>query len=468
MEAKKVYESIIKLLFNVIRNDDLKYYLYNDKTYREKFVNLVNNLLTLEIDENVSYADHQWAKTFGQAIVIISKEKQRIQKNEKSVHEVYVDYTDFISLTSTEYKKSNLTDTKINFLPEDVLNDSKISEEKIEQIREKLEADKKAQEAPKTDVIAAAPVIKQNNNFQNKQTDIPNNMFGSQPQQLKVIENPLLNPRFYYYNKKQKWFPNIKKVFAVFLLITVVVLNALLILSLVSNIKFPEDAGIIGSWMFKPSRDGTPGKTLSAHTEVLPLSGGMQQTTFQGISFIILTLLLSVSVSYSLFRKPRNLNEKYHINLWPFLITIIIIVLSIVSFYPYINLDFVKDNWEKTFKRVIDESSFKMDDFNTWWAEIAETKNLDVFQGLSILSLVMVVILATMTLVIGVIQPKRDREKIARAVSEYQMAVGAMMQGQEYEIDPTLFDDDDEKIIVRKSKFRLWLDEKKSKKDKKK
>jgi hypothetical protein len=59
MNAKKVYESIIKLLFNVIRDDELKYHLYKNETYLEKFVVLINDLLKLEIDNEATYQDLQ-------------------------------------------------------------------------------------------------------------------------------------------------------------------------------------------------------------------------------------------------------------------------------------------------------------------------------------------------------------------------------------------------------------------------
>jgi len=466
MEAKKVYESIIKLLFNVIRNDELKYYLYTDKKYREKFVNLVNNLLTLEIDDNASYNEHQWAKTFGQAIVIISKEKQRIQKNEKSLNEVYADYTDFISLTSTEYKKFNLTDTKINFLPEDILNDSKISEEKIEQIKEKIAADQKLNDTSKTDVIGAGSTIKQNK-IENEEYQNPNINFNSQIKQLKVVENPLTNPRFYSYNKKQRWFPIIKKVFAIFLLLTVVAMTAISIFTLVSTINFPDDSGSISHWVIKSTKENDPSKLLSEYVYSYSIDAGAGPVLSK-ITFIIITLLFSAYISYSLFRKPRNLNEKYRMNSWVLIGSFLLVIINIVNAYPYLDPGFLKSRWEGILRAAIDTTSFNLADFNKWWSEIFESKNIILGQGLAIFSFVMMISLTLFTLVIMFVQPRRDREKIQRAVTEYQNAIGAMMQGQEYEMDPTLFDNDEETIIVKKSKFRLWLDDRKSKKNKKK
>jgi hypothetical protein len=44
--------------------------------------------------------------------------------------------------------------------------------------------------------------------------------------------------------------------------------------------------------------------------------------------------------------------------------------------------------------------------------------------------------------------------------------VSAIMQGQTYEMDPSLFEDENDVIISKKSKFKLWM-EKKFKKKKK-
>jgi len=53
-----------------------------------------------------------------------------------------------------------------------------------------------------------------------------------------------------------------------------------------------------------------------------------------------------------------------------------------------------------------------------------------------------------------IIQPHLDRNKVAHATEEYQRAIASVMQGMNYEMDPTLFDNED-KIIQKKSRFAV-------------
>jgi hypothetical protein len=63
---------------------------------------------------------------------------------------------------------------------------------------------------------------------------------------------------------------------------------------------------------------------------------------------------------------------------------------------------------------------------------------------MSIVALVFVVITVVFGIGLLVINPRVDREKIMHANSEYQKAVMAAKQGQKYEMDPSLFEKEDE------------------------
>jgi hypothetical protein len=203
MEPNKVYESIVKMLFNVVRNDELKYHIYKNEDYRKQFLGLINDLLTLELTAEAKYHDKQWATTFGKAIVIITGQKQRLEKNEKTVDGIYEDYSKFLTYTNKDFGIDNLSETAIIFSQEEILMDAKLSPQKIAHFEEKAAKLKQEQvEAEKQtaqDETTSDQVKQEETNF-NSRADNP---------YLNDIQNkmpipPTSDPRFYPYAKKPK------------------------------------------------------------------------------------------------------------------------------------------------------------------------------------------------------------------------------------------------------------------------
>jgi hypothetical protein len=55
VKPNKVYESIIFLLNNIVKNEKLKYFLIKNIEFRNNFLKQVNSLLTLEKDFEQEY-----------------------------------------------------------------------------------------------------------------------------------------------------------------------------------------------------------------------------------------------------------------------------------------------------------------------------------------------------------------------------------------------------------------------------
>lgn len=74
--------------------------------------------------------------------------------------------------------------------------------------------------------------------------------------------------------------------------------------------------------------------------------------------------------------------------------------------------------------------------------ELKQLPNFTVFKVFAIITSAVCILPLFITLVLILINPRLDRNKIIRANSEYQNAINAALSGQKYEIDPTLFDND--------------------------
>jgi len=462
MAPNKVYESIVKMLFNVVRNDELKYHIYKNEDYRKQFLGLINDLLTLELTKDTKYHDKQWATTFGKAIVVITGQKQRLEKNEKNVNEIYEDYSKFLTYTNKDFGIDDIAETMIIFSQEEILMDAKLSPQKIAHFEEKEAKLKEEQvEAEKR-----AKTKEENSSDQVSQEETGFKSTAENPYlndiQSKMPIPPTSDPRFYPYSKKPKWMPWMRWIIGALSIALSIVLISFMIYGLTKNINFSKDNKAIGDWVLSSDTSST----LRSVNQSFRLDLTNQANS---ILSCILYGFVAMYLGYISFKKPNSVAEKYHISYVYFVVLLVTYLGTIGLFYRFIDLNSLKNLWLGFIKSNVESSSFDKAAFNEWWDWIVVNKSLHQFQNLAIASTAFGGILAIFSIVIMIIQPHVDRNKVAHATEEYQRAIASVMQGRSYEMDPALFDNDD-KIIQRKSRFATWrekrLEKKKNKKDK--
>ncbi|WP_027063222.1 hypothetical protein [Mesoplasma seiffertii] len=475
MKSNKVYESIIFLLSNIIKNEKLRYFLIKNSEFRSNFLKQVNALLTLEKDFEQEYQEVKWSTVFGKAIVKLTAEKIRLEKIENAdIDLIYAQYSEFISYVGKTYEVEHkeLLDQMVAISQETVLANAKLSKEKLESFEE-AEKTKQAQEQPEVEKvnpeniafgggIGANPNQGFNQGF--NQQGFNQNNFGGPVGGLPI--HPMQNPYFYAFDRKNKYMPIMKIILAVVSSIAAVLL--IITMSLVVSFKAEIGDTEINN-IFKNLT--TPGKLYyhlpgtSTYQLVgignLPLSVANQPVNWISYFFYILPpLYLWLDINKKMRVNGKTVQPakiKYRVGTFTVVFLIIAYGFSIFSIYRFVSVGNFESLWWSFFKNMYmnyDKETEKLSNpvtietFKLFWAKLVELNGskFSTVSAMAIVALVVIVMTVTFGVALLIINPRVDREKIMRANNEYQKAVMAAMQGQKYEMDPTLFDKEEEQF----------------------
>ncbi|WP_425381040.1 hypothetical protein [Spiroplasma endosymbiont of Polydrusus pterygomalis] len=237
-------------------------------------------------------------------------------------------------------------------------------------------------------------------------------------------QHPATNPKFYPYINKPKYIPLLKKILSGFFLLTTVLTVVTYILTYF----------VAGTHAIKA---GDP-----------PVYYNFGQQLQSMILTIIMTIVLNGGFLYSILKPPKLGRDVYRTSYF----LIVILILWIV--YTVVNLIFIMrdDSLLRTF------DSFLGKDDQVDSGVLAWLKGLSTFKAFQVLTYVTIastILPIAIILVIAILNPRIDRNKIMRANAEYQNAINSALNGKPYEIDPTLFDDslDNNKKDTKDHKF---------------
>lgn len=237
-------------------------------------------------------------------------------------------------------------------------------------------------------------------------------------------QHPTTNPKFYPYINKPKYIPLLKKILSgFFLLITVLTVVTYILTYFVAG-TYPIIAGSTKDYYY---------------------NFGQQLQSM--ILTIIMTIVLNGGFLYSILKPPKLGRDLYRTSYF----LIIILILWIV--YTVVNLIFIMrdDSLLRTF------DSFLGKDDKVASGALAWLKGLPTFKAFQVLIYVTIassILPIAIILVIAILNPRIDRNKIMRANTEYQNAINSALNGKTYEIDPSLFDDSlDNKKDTKDHKF---------------
>jgi hypothetical protein len=128
----------------------------------------------------------------------------------KTVTKIYEDYSQFISFTNSEYQKQVSDLLQINFTQQDVLDDARLSQDKIKHFEELETVNERNNQTSaqaneritNEDQQQQEKVVSPNSQQHSNSNPRYNPFFNGVPQNLPIP--PTADVRFYPYTKKQK------------------------------------------------------------------------------------------------------------------------------------------------------------------------------------------------------------------------------------------------------------------------
>ncbi|WP_342276649.1 hypothetical protein [Spiroplasma endosymbiont of Nebria brevicollis] len=242
-------------------------------------------------------------------------------------------------------------------------------------------------------------------------------------------QHPTTNPRFYPYLSKPKSIPLLKKILCGFLLLTVVLLTVSYIMTYF----------VTGNHVVKAGNDA--------------VDYNFGEKAQSVIFSIITTLLFGGGFVYYILKPTKLGRDTYRISYFLLIMVIFWIIYSVSN----IILMTTDNSLQNTFASFLDKGDKIPDNLDK--SVLSWLKGLPTFQAFKILAYVSTasaVAPLAIGLVIAILNPKINRNKIIRANSEYQNAINSAFNGKSYEMDPSLFDDSEDNNKKVKTGHKFW------------
>ncbi|ATI74008.1 hypothetical protein [Mesoplasma florum] len=474
MDNKKIYISISHLLFNIIKNDKLKYFLRKEEAFRKEVIKLIDLLLLLESDKfKCRYNRKKVAAEFAKAYVKITKVSNRFEAADDDINseEIYAEYSRVVTFINENYKvmRKTLTNEEEIFTIEDIESNAKLSSDYVKKMDEKLaeEAKEKAEKEAKENAEkekANSDKKKTNSstenmnqqNFNQQQNFFGGNMGGNVP------PNIFMNPKFYPFKTKPKYMPLIKKLFTVLMLITIIFYVALTIYVGTIKVDLSKNDNSYMHILFQDQKwdqfkDFFYVISNTSSTRVnIPNSMNIfaQSTTNVGaIIFGAFYLIWFGYIGFTFWKKQDASRLKYRVSGFMLLIIAILLIYIVITSSASISNDLVMNKWKAfenlTIQQISDTSNpgeVTGNYYNDFIKALSSDfkSQIDIIITLSVITLVSSILTLMGALMLVIVNPKKDVQKIMKARTEQANATMAAMQGKHYEIDPSLFDEDEQ------------------------
>ncbi|UZQ29145.1 MAG: hypothetical protein OHM56_07905 [Spiroplasma phoeniceum] len=478
MKENKLYAHIVYTLYNIFNDDNIKAQVIVNQYFKKLVIQQICNLLTLEKEFNANLNDNKFTLSFAQALADIINESEIIEKVDRATFNILdEEYVAFVQYIVSNFGVEKNYITRENTITNELIDATAdfTDEKAIDNAREKLKvkaneegADESQPEAGPARGIggtgASMVGIDPNFSYPSK-FDISQMM----QQMANMPINPPLDPRFYFYTSKPKYMPILKKIVAGFVILASALLILLWFLNSYLNIyldtkvivyTIPGTSAIViiggGADSALHNANNNFSEVFSFGSKykfLLMQSGGLQ--TFSGI----LSILPGIFLGYELLGKKRFKRDNYVVRFWPVVLSIIILIYSSLSLIQVLLPNFVEKYFnsisvsnncyiikndpqlEITEWLLLPDSDLTMT-INSLVSEVYNSTTYQVLHIFTIISMIAGLLAWIMVIILAVLAPKTDRNKLIRANTEYQKAVTAMMNGQKYEMDPKLFDDE--------------------------
>ncbi|MDQ0568088.1 hypothetical protein [Mycoplasma yeatsii] len=476
---QELYLQTIYLARNILKTERLRYFIYKDNQFKNKFLTLINNIFTLEANYDQNIDGETFAKQFAKAFILITnqKEKQRFETfDNKTEEEMFSDIDTIIKSIIKEFKvaKTKLVDQTEKITSSEIQTLSVLSEEIISKWDQKLQQEDKPKQQENIKTQNEQENVEVNQNNQTVQQQDMNEIFKQFNQNmfenLKNKELPVLpiqDPRFYPYNSRPKFMPIFKIILSILSIIsTILAISTLLFLSLsFLDISSNEYAERLGANSWTHFMDDNRAQILKK----IPL-GGLKLIGVQGISLALLHILPAVLICSYTFKSNQNNREKYRMKLMPVILFVVMFGMMLGTLFSFISSKNIEASWKRDlFDQLIqnNKDQFK-NNFNNFWTLVTQNygSKINIATILSAVCLSITIFTLIVAVILLVVNPKLDKERIIKANIEHQKAVMAIMSGESYEIDLSLYDTE-EIEIKEPNKLQLFIMKLKNKKSNK-
>lgn len=223
-------------------------------------------------------------------------------------------------------------------------------------------------------------------------------------------QHPASNPKFYPYMNKPKYIPLLKKILSVFFSLTTVLTVVAYILTFF----------VAGTFVIKEGGEA--------------VYYNFGQNSQSVVISIAITIVLNGGFLYSILKPPKLIRDLYRTSYFLIVILILWLIYSISNMILMIT----DNTLTSTFNSFLGKDDTLNSQALPWLKSLT---NFKAFQVLVYVTTTSTVLPIAIILVIAILNPKIDRNKIMRANTEYQNAINNALNGKPYEIDPSLFDD---------------------------
>lgn len=435
MEAQKIYDSTVISLFNIVKNEKLRTKIVLDDNFKEQVIQMVNNLLFLEVEEKTLYKDIKWSPIFGKSVVNILKQKIKFEKpDNKKLEDIYADYSYTLTFCLNNYSVSRdeLNNSLIDISEKEIQLNSRVSEEMKNLYNEDTKENPTVEVVDKSDEQPNQSNSNANQNF--------NNNYNYQGESIPIP--PMQDPRFYPYLTKPKYIRWVKLVFGVMFGLTglfYLVLN-LLFLFQKQNVgaSVDEIKDLFENWKFLGGKTG-----IIDSGSLLGIKSGQANYVM-----IILIMLLLSWIVYTIVAPPKRYREQFVFPIYNLIVPVIFLVAIVITpgigGFSYI---FGMNDLEKNITNLLStqkDIQINDGDIKRLVDFLVGKFNLPLIKAVIWLLFVFLIASFASLIVLISINPRLDRQKVIRATQEYQKLINEALQGRKYQMDPTLYENQEE------------------------
>ncbi|APE74117.1 hypothetical protein [Spiroplasma citri] len=480
MKENKLYAHIVYTLYNIFNDDNIKAQVIVNPDFKKLVIQQICNLLTLEKEFNANLNDNKFTLSFAQVLADITNESEIIEKVDGATFNMLdEEYAAFVQYIVSNFAVEKNYITRENIITSELIDATAdfTDEKAIDNAREKLNKVNEDEAAESQFEVGRRPATRIGGigapmggigpgDFSN-----PNKFDMSQmmQQMANMPIHPRLDPRFYFYTLKPKYMPILKKIVAGFvilasaLLVLLWFLNSYLNIHLETKVIIYTIPGTGLPVIIGGGADSALHNTNNNFSEVFSFGSRykfllMQSAGLQIFSGI-LSILPGIFLGYELLGKKRFKRDNYVVRFWPVVLSIVILLYSSLSLIQVLLPNVVEKYFNSrsvpnggfliqndpqlaiTGYLLLPDSDLAMT-INSLVSEVYNSTTYQVLRIFTIISMIASLIAGIMVIILAVLAPKTDRNKLIRANTEYQKALTAMMNGQKYEMDPTLFDDE--------------------------
>ena len=463
-KENNLYKNILLGLANALKNDYVKAALFARGSFANPFIKQINALLTLEKKDHCNYNDQTFAVAIAQAISNFTKRHYTIEKsNDDSFNyldNAYYDFVNFIT-AETSVSKASLKNPIDGLSPDYIKN--LLQNFDTNSVNSILDQQKPNEPTPAARVVRdEAKNSNANANFGANQNNA-NAQFNKNANMGMFGFNPFMNtgqmggdfpihprfdPRFFPFTKKLSWMQTFKYAIGG---ITVVACLFVFILTLVCQFKTVSAGN--NPFLVWTSGPGKGGLAPFAPNEVLPIGTNvkLESVLFRlapgggGLVSGLFSIIPAFWIGYQMFMPPRMAAHKYYMSTLSLGINTVLVAFTLYYLASFLVPSSLGNGVKNSFY-VPNPTSARNNEVDNLTNEIVKNIKSTAFYksvyDLTIAATVFISINIISFIVAIIINPRIDREKIIKANNEYQKAVQAKFQNQEYQIDPSLYDEE--------------------------